>query len=132
MLFKFKSCGKCGGDLRLDEDEWCCFQCGTVYYPQNPVEDISQDTRPVLQTVDCGSHGNSTSRPIRTEIIRPPMHSGHHLLDINQALIDLCNEGRSVQEISEIVGKSRRQIRDVKSHLRRTARKREPQLELAK
>ena len=132
MLYKFKSCGKCGGDLMADGDEWCCFQCGTYYYPQNPVENVSQDAAPLPQTFDCGFHENSTSRPIRTDIISSTKRSGPHWLVIDQALIDLCNEGRSVQEISEIVGKSRRQIRDVKSHLRRTARKREPQLELAK
>ena len=67
MLYKFKSCGKCGGDLRLDEDEWCCFQCGTVYYPQNPVEDISPDAAPVLETVDFGSFREIASRQILTD-----------------------------------------------------------------
>ena len=132
MLYKFKSCGKCGGDLRLDEDEWCCFQCGTYYYPQNPVEDISHDATPVLQTIECGSHGNSTSRRIRTDVLGSTKRSEHHWLDINQAVIDLCEKGRTVREISEIVGTSPRQIRDVKSHLRGMARKREPQSELAK
>lgn len=131
MLYKFKSCGKCGGDLMADGDEWCCFQCGTYYYPQNPVEDISQDATLALQTVDCGSHGNSTPRRIRTDILGSPKRSEHHLLEVNQAVIDLCNEGRTVGEISEIVGTSRRQIRDIRSHLRRTARKREPQSILA-
>jgi len=30
--FKLKSCGKCGGDLELDEGDWLCVQCGTYYY----------------------------------------------------------------------------------------------------
>lgn len=30
--FKLKSCGKCRGDLALDEGDWLCLQCGTYYY----------------------------------------------------------------------------------------------------
>ncbi len=131
MLYKFKSCGKCGGDLMLDGDEWRCFQCGIHYYPQDAVENLSQVATPVLQTVDTGSHSDSTSRPIRTDIISSTKRSGHHWLDNNQAVIDLCKQGRTVQEISEVVGTSRRRIREVKIHLRGMARKREPQSGLA-
>ena len=132
MLYKFKSCGKCGGDLMLNGDEWCCFQCGAYYYPQNPVENISQDATPALQTVDHGSHSNFTSRHIRTDIISATKLSEHRWLDRNKAVIDLCKQGRTAREISEIVGTSPRQIGEVKSHLRGMARKREPQSELAK
>ncbi len=30
--FKLRSCGKCRGDLALDEGDWLCLQCGTYYY----------------------------------------------------------------------------------------------------
>lgn len=30
--FKLGSCGKCRGDLTLDEGDWLCLQCGTYYY----------------------------------------------------------------------------------------------------
>jgi hypothetical protein len=32
LLFRLKGCGKCGGDLALDEGDWLCLQCGTCYY----------------------------------------------------------------------------------------------------
>lgn len=32
LLFRLKSCAKCGGDLALDEGDWLCLQCGTYYY----------------------------------------------------------------------------------------------------
>jgi hypothetical protein len=30
--FYLKGCGKCGGDLALDEGDWLCLQCGTYFY----------------------------------------------------------------------------------------------------
>tara|TARA_B100000315_G_scaffold249044_2_gene279697 strand:- start:889 stop:1098 length:210 start_codon:yes stop_codon:yes gene_type:complete len=33
MLWSFKSCGKCGGDLVMEGDEWRCIHCGRYYYP---------------------------------------------------------------------------------------------------
>jgi len=30
--FKLRTCGKCRGDLTLDEGDWLCLQCGTYYY----------------------------------------------------------------------------------------------------
>ena len=56
MLCKFKDCYKCKGDLVLDGDEWRCWQCGTYYYPNEPVMDIpleSEEPKLVLQTADC-------------------------------------------------------------------------------
>jgi len=32
--FKLRSCGKCRGDLVLDEGDWLCLQCGTYYYTE--------------------------------------------------------------------------------------------------
>jgi hypothetical protein len=44
MLWKFKSCGKCGGDLILETDEWRCVHCGRYYYPNvNPSVNQSLD-----------------------------------------------------------------------------------------
>ena len=36
----------------LDGDEWHCFQCGTYFYPQNPIEDLSKDSTLVPQILD--------------------------------------------------------------------------------
>ena len=32
LQFHLKACSKCGGDLALDQGDWCCLQCGTYYY----------------------------------------------------------------------------------------------------
>lgn len=40
MLYKFKGCRKCGGDLLQDSDEWRCFQCGHAYYPRRSIAEL--------------------------------------------------------------------------------------------
>ena len=30
--YRLKACGKCSGDLALDDGDWICLQCGTYYY----------------------------------------------------------------------------------------------------
>ena len=52
MLYKLKCCGKCEGDMTIDGDEWHCLQCGTYYYPQFPVVNLSEDSTLVLRTID--------------------------------------------------------------------------------
>jgi len=52
LQFHLKACSKCGGDLALDQGDWCCLQCGTYYYtrlyrrlrlPERPVRiDVGQ------------------------------------------------------------------------------------------
>ena len=32
FVLKLRRCGKCRGDLALDEGDWLCLQCGTYYY----------------------------------------------------------------------------------------------------
>ena len=40
MLCRLRGCGKCGGDLLIDESDWKCCQCGHIYYanPGTPLE----------------------------------------------------------------------------------------------
>jgi len=30
--YRIKACGRCGGDLALDDGDWRCLQCATYYY----------------------------------------------------------------------------------------------------
>lgn len=32
MVLRFKGCGKCTGDLVLEDADWRCLQCGRYYY----------------------------------------------------------------------------------------------------
>ena len=71
MLCNFKGCTKCKGDLVLDGDEWRCWQCGTYYYPSDPVMDLPlevNESESVFQSVDC-----EPSRPIRIRARRRTM-----------------------------------------------------------
>ena len=31
-IYRLKACGKCGGDLARDSDDWICLQCGSYFY----------------------------------------------------------------------------------------------------
>ena len=60
MLYLFKGCGKCGGDLLMDTDEWSCFQCGRVYYPARTSEEQQLDR---LATGESVAIGEDSDRP---------------------------------------------------------------------
>ena len=120
MLYLFKGCGKCCGDLTLDGDEWRCFQCGRVYYPQrSPIELIPD---PLAVT---GEAGPERERP---KIRRSARHLNPMLAATrsneqqwwtkNKAVIHHLDMGKKIREISEIVGKGPRQIRVVRERLR--------------
>ena len=68
MLYKFKGCGKCEGDLTLDGDEWRCFQCGTYYYPQPAVVEPSKESILVPQSIGCEPDSGITRRRLQTDI----------------------------------------------------------------
>ena len=56
MQCKFKDCNKCKGALVLDGDEWRCWQCGTYYYPNEPVMDLPLESQMPIQELrdsDC-------------------------------------------------------------------------------
>lgn len=126
MLCKFKSCSKCQGDLVLDGDEWRCWQCGTYYYPNQPVMDLPLEAeipKPVLQPADCEARPHRTRARRRTmtninAVIMAKERSDSRWWTKNQEIINRLKEGRSVRDISELVGKGQRQIRGVQERLK--------------
>lgn len=47
MRRKLKGCGKCGGDLVLDGQDWRCWQYGRYYYPKrSPKERLQSRASP--------------------------------------------------------------------------------------
>jgi len=126
MLCRLNSCGKCTGDLILDGDEWRCWQCGTYYYPKEPVMDLpleSQISPDELQTFDCESDTPRIPARRRTmtninSVIESKERSETRWWSKNQDIIDRLKDGYSVREISELVGKGQRQIRGVQERLR--------------
>ena len=120
MLCKLKSCRKCGGDLVLDEDEWRCFQCGRYYYPLPPPTDLrAAADPPVRVSVPVGRavnggfrRGRRPSRDINS-VISAKARSENLWWSRNRETIRLLDEGRSVREVSLLLGRGSRQIRIV-------------------
>lgn len=129
MIYLFKGCGKCRGDLVQDGDEWRCFQCGRVYYPNSaPVELL-------MATADAEQAGSAVGE--RPKVRRSARHVNPMLATTrideerwrakNETVIYHLDQGKKVREIAELVGQGLRQIRVVRERLRdlRTA---EPEL----
>ena len=65
-MYKFKDCAKCRGDLVLEGDEWRCWQCGTYYYPKEPVMDLPKEpvgSQLVLRAADFEVEPRRGPRP---------------------------------------------------------------------
>ncbi len=126
MQCKFKGCTKCNGDLVLDGDEWRCWQCGTYYYPKEPVMDLpleSQVSIQELQDSDCEPETRRVRARRRTmtninSVIQAKERSETRWWSKNQDIIDRLKAGDSVRDIAEFVGKGQRQIRGVQERLK--------------
>lgn len=124
MPFKFKGCAKCKGDLLLDGDEWRCWQCGTYYYPNEPVMDAP------LQAVGTelaaqSNEDEAIPRRVRTRTmthinlaIMANQRSEDRWLTKNQDIINRLKRGDKVRKISELLGKGERQVRAVQERLK--------------
>ena len=126
MLCNFKGCSKCKGDLVLDGDEWRCWQCGTYYYPNEPVMDLPLEA---LQSdlVFQSEASDIIPRRVRARrrtmtninsVIMAKERSENRWWNKNQEIIDRLKQGYSVRDISELVGKGQRQIRGVQERLK--------------
>jgi hypothetical protein len=74
MMYRFKACRKCGGDLQLDDEEWLCCQCGRHYYPRPTL--VGTGGRPPSMGRRYGElSGHYYPRPVGTEG-RPPAAGG--------------------------------------------------------
>ena len=128
MLCRLKDCGHCGGDLVLDFDEWRCFQCARIYYPQrSPMElllDPMEANHPLATAV---SPGEADLAGIRRKARRSP-RSVNAILEAksrseekwwsrNEQVIHHLDKGNSVRQIAELVGSGVRQVRMVRERL---------------
>lgn len=125
MLCKLKDCAKCNGDLVLDGDEWRCWQCGTYYYPHEPVKDLPLENQEstIVITDDC----EVPTRLVRARkrrmtnintLIKAKVRSEQRWWTKNQDIIDQLKQGHKVRDISELVGKGQRQVRGVQERLK--------------
>ena len=123
MLCKLKACRKCCGDLVLDNDEWRCWQCGQYYYPKPPVLDVPQYSRGsggALATeggaVPQRRRRRRAVRDINT-VIAAKDRSESRWWNKNREAIRYLDEGRTVGEISKVIGRGQRQIRVIRDRL---------------
>ena len=126
MVWCFKSCGKCGGDLMLEEDVWRCWQCGHYYYPSRaePVEAPSQQLDGPDRVVPGGhgrvmhrgGYGGRAGRNINA-VVDAKNISDERWIARNQQVIAFLDEGRTVGEIALLTAMGRRQIRVVREKL---------------
>ena len=124
MECKLKACRKCTGDLVLDGDEWRCWQCGRYYYPNPPVLDVptySQEAErpPSAIGLIAAVRGRGRRRAPRdiNSVIAAKDRSESRWRNRNQDVIRYLNEGRTVREISAIIGRGQRQIRVIRERL---------------
>ena len=110
MFMQLQSCGKCRGDLVLEEDEWRCLQCGRYYYPNPPCleETDAVQGRKWLRRPSGGIAGRSINSVIETHSRRQARHP---------QVIAYLKEGRTVEEIAAITGLSPKVIRSVQEHI---------------
>ena len=124
MLFKFKACRKCYGDLVLDGDEWRCWQCGLYYYPKSQAADSPRDpehTNGTLLNLSRAMPGrlgrrSRASRDINS-VIAAKTRSEDRWWKRNKDVVRYLDEGRSVREISDLIGRGQRQIRVIRERL---------------
>ena len=125
MLYLFKGCGKCSGDLLQDGDEWRCFQCGSIYYPVRPPMELPLEPASVDRSSSTGETGPGRERPIirrsarhLNPVLGTSTANDAHWWTKNKTVIHHLDQGKKVREIAEIVGTGPRQIRVVREQLR--------------
>ena len=123
MLWRFKGCSRCVGDLILEEDVWKCLQCGHYHYPDVPqlVEAGLGESAHLAHKDD----GQAMTRPRYrgredrdiNSIIRAKILGDEKWWARNRQVIGYLNEGRPVREIALLTAKGPRQIRVVRERL---------------
>lgn len=112
----------------LDYDEWHCFQCGRVYYPRPSATDLPLDhpldhpeaQHPLPTSIPPGvANPNPKRRRARriNAVIEAKKRSEEKWWSSNQQVIHHLDQGRSVREVAEILGRDPRQVRVIRERL---------------
>ena len=76
-----KDCGRCGGDLIMDDGDWRCLQCGQYYYgeigqPAPSLEPVVKVPAVLVLEAECGEPTKREGYPARlTRGINSFIHS---------------------------------------------------------
>ncbi len=119
MVYLFKGCRKCCGDLVQGGDEWNCFQCGHVYYPNGSIVDMQLNPADSEQTGVADGERPVVLRSARhlNPVPATTRFNEERWWDKNKTVIYRLDQGKKVREISEILGQGPRQIRVVRERL---------------
>jgi len=140
-LCQLKSCGRCGGDLVLDREDWKCLQCAEYYYGDKgyvraelspvrvpiPVEvpeegsapgDSDQWSIPPAGSVPSrrAPYRARASRNINA-IVQATALGEERWRGRNSKIIGYLDQGLAVREISNLTGRGPRQIRNIREKL---------------
>lgn len=109
-VVRFKSCTRCGGDLRPDEDEWRCWQCGQTHYSRQDAIRIREEAKNVLDPPpkkrghsfgSAGDHSRTIDRRNRAE---------QRFWEANRRVLQLFAEGKTAKEVAALDGRSERRL----------------------
>jgi hypothetical protein len=123
MRCQLKGCGKCGGDLVLDIEDWRCWQCGRYYYPErSPWElllDPAESQHPLgIQDEEPERKRRKATRSRRiNSVIAATDRSENRWWVRNQQVIVYLDQGKTIRDIAETVGADPRQIRIIRERL---------------
>ncbi len=124
MICKLRACPKCSGDLVLGRDEWRCWQCGKYYYPRPAPTDMPPS--PIASGHPVAPGGVTVAPPRRRDrraprdintVITAKDRSESRWWNRNADVIRYLDEGRTVREISALIGLGQRQIRVIRERL---------------
>ena len=121
MTWRFKACDRCGGgDLTMDDGEWRCWQCGHIYFPPRRLDPLFRFDPTAIQSTDETANKrrrrSTGPRKINT-VIQVSERNAERWWARNREIIDYLDAGKSVKEISFLIGRHAGHVRSVKDEL---------------
>ena len=115
VLYLFKGCEKCSGDLVQEASKCRCFQCGSVYYPKRSEVQLQLDGVLMDRSLPVDDGESSRKPPIVGQSARhlnPLVTASRFNEELwstkTQLVIFHRDQGKKVWEIAEIVEKGPR------------------------
>jgi len=122
MLWRFKSCTRCSGDLVMEEKDWKCIQCGRYYDPiGSDMSNISAQSTPTRSAIHLPRNrrlacGGIPGRSINS-LVQARKNSEDKWQEKNKEIIIYLKRGFSSQRIANLMGCNGRRVRLVRQRL---------------
>ena len=117
-----ENCGKCGGSVFKEVDEWRCWQCGRYYYVRLDFMDFPDSfpdmdrSRALSDDSDSGHRSRRSVRSINSRIAAGES-SDLQWWSRNRDVIQCLEQGLSIREIAIGLELGERQVRVVRQRL---------------